>query len=116
MATQISRIARKRRSMVRQLRCPRTRKSSLIQPIIRMPLTFPPSPACARVRLSGQPVLSVVWRGPNGGVTVRKGMSLQRPALDRRPGLALYAAVEEAVEALIQERRLAPGDAIPPEQ
>src|SRR5881397_1422965 len=43
-------------------------------------------------------------------------MSLQRPALDRRPGLALYAAVEEAVEGLIQERRLAPGDAIPPEQ
>src|SRR2546427_10356761 len=43
-------------------------------------------------------------------------MSLQRPALDRRPGLALYAAVEEAVEALIRERRLAPGDALPAEQ
>src|SRR6266581_1415730 len=43
-------------------------------------------------------------------------MSLQRPALDRRPGLALYAAVEEAVEALIKERRLAPGDALPAEQ
>ena len=43
-------------------------------------------------------------------------MSLQRPALDRRPGLALYAAVEEAVEGLIQQRRLAPGDALPPEQ
>src|SRR5438552_596967 len=56
------------------------------------------------------------WRGPNGGVTVRKGMSLQRPALDRRPGLALYAAVEEAVEGLIQQRQLAPGDALPPEQ
>src|SRR2546425_13294560 len=43
-------------------------------------------------------------------------MSLQRPALDRRPGLALYAAVEEALEALIKERRLAPGDALPAEQ
>src|SRR2546430_7355782 len=43
-------------------------------------------------------------------------MSLQRPALDRRPGLALYAAVEEAVEGLIQQRRLAPGDALPAEQ
>src|SRR2546427_4941578 len=43
-------------------------------------------------------------------------MSLPRPALDRRPGLALYAAVEEAIEALIQERQLAPGDALPPEQ
>jgi GntR family transcriptional regulator len=41
---------------------------------------------------------------------------LQRPTLDRRPGLALYAAVEEAVEALIKERRLAPGDALPAEQ
>src|SRR2546428_13839697 len=43
-------------------------------------------------------------------------MSLQRPALDRRPGLALYAAVEEAVEALIKERQLGPGDALPAEQ
>ncbi len=43
-------------------------------------------------------------------------MSLQRPALDRRPGLALYAAVEEALEALIKERQLAPGDALPAEQ
>src|SRR5256884_7180402 len=43
-------------------------------------------------------------------------MSLQRPALDRRPGRALYAGVEEAVEALIKERRLAPGDALPAEQ
>jgi GntR family transcriptional regulator len=43
-------------------------------------------------------------------------MSLQRPALDRRPGLALYAAVEEALEALIKERGLAPGDALPAEQ
>ncbi len=43
-------------------------------------------------------------------------MSLQRSALVRRPGLALYAAVEEAVEALIKERRLAPGDALPAEQ
>src|SRR2546425_12814776 len=43
-------------------------------------------------------------------------MSLHRPALDRRPGLALYAAVEEALEALIKERRLAPGDVLPAEQ
>ncbi len=43
-------------------------------------------------------------------------MSLQRPVLDRRPGLALYAAAEEAIEALIKERRLAPGDALPAEQ
>ena len=41
---------------------------------------------------------------------------MQRPALDRRPGLALYAAVEEAIEALIKERGLAPGDALPAEQ
>lgn len=41
---------------------------------------------------------------------------MQRVALERRPGLALYAAVQEAIEALIKERRLVPGDALPAEQ
>ncbi len=41
---------------------------------------------------------------------------MQRPALARRPGVALYAAVQEAIESLIKERRLAPGDALPAEQ
>lgn len=41
---------------------------------------------------------------------------MQRMALQRRPGVALYAAVQDAVEALIKDRHLAPGDALPPEQ
>ena len=43
-------------------------------------------------------------------------LALKHTAVQRRPGVALYAAVQDAIEALIQERQLAPGDALPPEQ
>lgn len=43
-------------------------------------------------------------------------MAVKRAAVNRRPGVALYVAVQDAVEALIKDRRLAPGDALPTEQ
>ena len=43
-------------------------------------------------------------------------LALKHTAVQRRPGVALYAAVQDAIEALIQERQLAPGDALPTEQ
>lgn len=43
-------------------------------------------------------------------------MAVRRSSVKRRPGVALYAAVQDAIEALINDRRLAPGDALPPEQ
>jgi len=43
-------------------------------------------------------------------------LAVKRAAVNRRPGVALYVAVQDAVEALIKDRRLAPGDALPTEQ
>lgn len=43
-------------------------------------------------------------------------MAVKRATIDRRPGVALYAAVQDAIEALIKDRALSPGDALPPEQ
>jgi GntR family transcriptional regulator len=40
---------------------------------------------------------------------------VKRSTVERRPGVALYAAVQDAIEGLIADRALAPGDALPPE-
>ena len=60
--------------------------------------------------MSGQPDLISVELGQEGKLAARRAL------LQRRPGVALYAAVQEGVEQLIRERMLAPGDALPPEQ
>src|SRR2546426_6349344 len=54
----------------------------------------------------------------NRRASFRRGnqLALKHTAVQRRPGVALYAAVQDAIEALIQERQLAPGDALPTEQ